>query len=206
MVVIIDTTMEVLVMENITFKQKMIDFVKRYGYYMFLGFMAISVIMTLIIVGLTDRNSDKNSLPTNSAITPYMPVLNATLYKEYYGDELVYNATLKQWETHNGIDLQVANGSKVYSILDGKVVDVYSNILEGTVVVVEHADGLTSCYGSLDNGVQVEIGDKVSRGDELGSVSSSANSEIDAGAHLHFSMMDDGQKIDLAAYLNISTK
>ena len=163
-------------MENYTFKQKMVDMIKRYGYYILLGVLVLVAVLTLIIVGVSDNKAkEDNSIPTSSTITPFMPVLNATLYKEFYGDELIYNSTLKQWETHNGIDLQVANGSKVYSILDGEVADVYSNVLEGTVVVIEHEDGLTSCYGSLDSNVNVEIGDSISRGDEIGTVSASAN-------------------------------
>ena len=193
-------------MENTSNMQKMIAFFKKYGYYLLLGFMTLSVVVTLIVVGVNDKKSSEIVKPANTQVSPFVPVLNATLYKEYFGDGLVYNETLKQWETHNGIDLKVANGSKVYSILDGEVVDVYSNILEGTVVVVEHADGLKSCYGSLDATTAVEIGDTVSRGDELGTVSSSANAELDAGAHLHFSMFDNGQKIDPAAYLNITAK
>ena len=192
-------------MENYTFKQKMINVFKKYGYYILLGFLEKGVVLTLILVGTTNKNQVEDTVPTNSSVTPFMPVLNATLYKEYYGDELIFNETLKQWETHNGIDLQVASGSKVYSILDGKVTDIYSNVLEGTVVVVEHEDGLTSCYGSLDKELNVEIGDSVNRGDELGVVSTSASAELDAGAHLHFSMFDNDQKIDPASYLNISS-
>lgn len=192
-------------MENYTFKQKMINVFKKYGYYILLGFLVMGVVLTLILVGTSNKNQVEDTVPTNSSVTPFMPVLNATLYKEYYGDELIYNETLKQWETHNGIDLQVASGSKVYSILDGKVTDIYSNVLEGTVVVVEHEDGLTSCYGSLDSELNVEIGDSVNRGDELGVVSTSASAELDAGAHLHFSMFDNDQKIDPASYLNISS-
>ena len=192
-------------MENYTFKQKMINVFKKYGYYILLGFLVMGVVLTLILVGTSNKNQLEDTVPTNSSVTPFMPVLNATLYKEYYGDELIYNETLKQWETHNGIDLQVASGSKVYSILDGKVTDIYSNVLEGTVVVVEHEDGLTSCYGSLDSELNVEIGDSVNRGDELGVVSTSASAELDAGAHLHFSMFDNDQKIDPASYLNISS-
>ena len=193
-------------MESITFKQKMVEFIKKYGYYLIIGFMTVTIALTLIIIGVNANNDNKTTIPTNSKVTPYMPVLNATLYKEYCGDELVYNSTLKQWETHNGIDLQVASGSKVYSILDGKVADIYTNILEGTVVVVEHENGLTSCYGSLGSDVDVEVGESISRGDEIGSVSSSANSEIDAGAHLHFSMFENNKKIDPASYLNIASK
>ena len=191
-------------MENTTFKQKITNMLKRYGYYFILGILVVGAILTMVLIGVSDSKKQQ-SVPTSTKITPYMPVLNATLYKEYYGDELCYNATLKQWETHNGIDLQVASGSSVYSILDGKVKDIYSNLLEGTVVVIEHADGLVSEYASLDSDLKVKIGDEVSRGDIIGAVSESANAESDAGAHLHFSMFDNDKKIDPAAYLNISS-
>ena len=194
-------------MENYTLKQKMSNILKKYGYFMLLGFMVLAVVLTLIIVGVGDNKANNDvTIPTNSSVTPYMPVLNATIYKEYYGDELSYNATLKQWETHNGVDFQVASGSKVYSILDGKVTNIYTNILEGTVVVVDHDNGLQSTYGSLDTELNVKIGDSVSRGDEIGTVSASATAESDAGSHLHFGLTDNGKKVDPASYLNIETK
>jgi murein DD-endopeptidase MepM/ murein hydrolase activator NlpD len=152
------------------------------------------------------KNNNEPIEDVSVSISPFLPVLNASIYKGYYGDELVYNSTLKQWETHNGIDFQAASGSSVYSILDGKVLDVYSNILEGAVVVVEHDNGLVSTYSSLDENVLVEQGDSVNRGQQLGTISETASSELDAGAHLHFSLEDNGKKIDPASYLNIQTK
>ena len=104
-------------------------------------------------------------------------------------------ADLSEWNTM--LNMISSSQRKIKIALVGKYIalhDAYLSVIES----LKHAGWY--------NGVQVEIGDKVSRGDELGSVSSSANSEIDAGAHLHFSMMDDGQKIDPAAYLNISKK
>ena len=83
---------------------------------------------------------------------------------------------------------------------------MYSNILEGSVVVVEHEDGIVSTYGSLDENVLVKEGDSVNRGQELGKISQTSSSELDAGAHLHFSITDNGNKIDPASYLNIETK
>ena len=192
-------------MENLTLKQKMTNVLKRYGYYFILGILVVGAVLTMILVGVSEGNKNKLTPTNSSTITPYMPVLNATLYKGYFADELTYNSTLKQWETHNGIDLQVASGSSVYSILDGKVKDVYTNILDGTVIVIEHNNGLTSEYSSLGSDVKVKVGDNVSRGDIIGAVSESANSELEAGAHLHFSMNDNGKKIDPAAYLNISS-
>lgn len=194
------------VMENRSTMQKMKNVLKRYGYYMILGALLLSVVITLLVVNKSSSNDDDGDYVPTTKVSAFLPVLNASIYKGYYGDELIYNSTLKQWETHNGIDFKSANGSKVYSILDGKVIDIYSNLLEGSVVVVEHADGLTSTYGSLDSQLQVKKGDTVNRGQVLGTISTTATGEGDAGAHLHFSMKDNGKKIDPASYLNIETK
>lgn len=192
-------------MEKESFGQKMKEVLKKYSYYFVLGVLLLGVVLTLIIVGV--NGSDEEPIEDVSVnVSPYLPVLNATIYKDYSMDELLYNATLKQWEVHDGLDLQAASGSKVYSILDGKVLDVYANILEGSVVIVEHENGLVSTYGSLDEDLLVKKGDTVNRGQELGTISDAASSEVEAGAHLHFSLEDNGKKIDPASYLNIGTK
>ena len=194
-------------MENRGFMQRMKDMIKKYSYYLVLGGLLLVVAITMIVVGVSSSNQlDEETVPTNTYVSPYLPVLNASVYKGYYADELVYNSTLKQWETHNAIDFVATNGSKVYSILDGKVKSVYSNLLEGQVVVIEHEDGLVSTYASLNEELKVKEGDIVNRGQEIGSVSDSSSGEIDAGAHLHFSLTDNGKNIDPAAYLNIETK
>ena len=192
-------------MESKSFKQKISGFFSKYGYFVLLGVLVLAVIITSIVASSVNKGEDKY-VDTNATVSAYMPVLNATIYKDYYSDELAFNSTLNQWETHKAIDFQVASGSNVYSILDGVVKDVYTNILEGTVVTIEHNDGLTSTYGSLDSELDVEVGDSISRGDVIGVVSASATSESDAGAHLHFAMSLDGEKIDPASYLNITNK
>lgn len=194
-------------MERNNMKLKMKNMLQKYGYYILIGVLLFSVVLTLIIVAVNNSNKkQEETIPTNTIVSPYLPVLNASIYKGYYGDELIYNSTLKQWETHKAIDFSAATGSKVYSILDGTVVDVYSNLLEGSVVVIEHDNGIVSTYGSLDENLLVKEGDKVNRGQELGTISTSATNETDANAHLHFSMTDNGKKIDPASYLNIETK
>ncbi len=194
-------------MENLTMKQKMIYVLKKYGYYFLLGIMLAGILATIIAVSVSSSSVEEEpNAPTSSAVTPFMPVANATVYKGYYGDSLCFNETLKQWETHKAIDFQVASGSGVYATLDGVVKDVYTNLLEGTVVVLEHDGGLVSTYGSLDSDVKVNVGDMVNRGDQIGVVSNSATCEASADAHLHFVMEKNGQKVDPSAYLNISNK
>ena len=194
-------------MEGKLIMRKIKNVFQKYGYYLILGVLVLTAVISLIAIAV---NKNKNNTPITEdvavTISPYLPVLNATIYKDYSVDELLYNSTLKQWEVHKGLDFQTATGSSVYSILDGKVVDVYSNVLEGSVVVVEHDNGWVSTYASLDENVNVKKGDSVNRGDQLGTVSSSASAELDAGAHLHFSLEDNGKAVDPAAYLNIGTK
>ena len=194
-------------MENLTMKQKMIYVLKKYGYYFFMGVLLLGILATIIAVSVSSSKVEEESnTPTSTTITPFMPVANASIYKGYYGDSLCFNETLRQWETHKAIDFQVASGSNVYAMLDGVVKNVYSNLLEGTVVELEHDGGITSTYGSLDSDVKVSIGDSVNRGDVIGVVSDSATCEASAEAHLHFVMERDGEKIDPSAYLNISNK
>ena len=187
--------------------QKIKNVLQKYGYYFMLGFLVFAAVITAVVISV---NKGQNNKPITEdvsvTVSPYLPVLNATIYKDYSADELLYNSTLKQWEVHKGLDFQTATGSSVYSILDGKVVDVYSNVLQGSVVVVEHDNGWVSTYASLGENVKVKEGDLVNRGDQLGVVSSSASAELDAGAHLHFSLEDNGRSVDPAAYLNIGTK
>ena len=194
-------------MEGRVFMQKIKNVLQKYGYYFILGFLVFAAVITAVVISV---NKGQNNKPITEdvsvTVSPYLPVLNATIYKDYSADELLYNSTLKQWEVHKGLDFQTATGSSVYSILDGKVVDVYSNVLQGSVVVVEHDNGWVSTYASLGENVKVKEGDLVNRGDQLGVVSSSASAELDAGAHLHFSLEDNGRSVDPAAYLNIGTK
>ena len=194
-------------MEGRVFMQKIKNVLQKYGYYFMLGFLVFAAVITAVVISVNNGQNNKPITEDVSVtVSPYLPVLNATIYKDYSADELLYNSTLKQWEVHKGLDFKTATGSSVYSILDGKVVDVYSNVLQGSVVVVEHDNGWVSTYASLGENVKVKEGDLVNRGDQLGVVSSSASAELDAGAHLHFSLEDNGRSVDPAAYLNIGTK
>ena len=197
--------------QNYTKKQKIKDFFSRYGY--LIAVLASILFLTMVIVisanssGRGKAEGVENQAPVSSQISFGLPMLDATIYKDYNGNELVYNATLKQWEAHKAIDFVATSNSSVYAVMDGVVKDIYSNYLEGTVVVLEHANGLTTSYGSLDEDLKVEKGDAVKKGDVLGSASESASRECGIGAYLHFTTFDEeGKKIDPAAYLNLSSK
>ncbi len=200
-------------MEDKEQKQTIKGFFKENLYFLILAGVAVIFSIIIIVASLSSGTKapvveDNNTKePVTTTITYYLPVLNASILKDYSATELQYNATLNQWEAHKSIDFLASAGSEVKSITAGKVIDVYTNYLEGTVVKIQHDNGLISEYASLNEDVKVAKGDKVEANATIGYVSASANAEASDGAHLHFTMYDvDGKKIDPAGYLNLSNK
>lgn len=192
-------------------KERFVSWVKNYGYLVLLvvGFLTLMLVVTFASIGnVKDNNINKEPQEEVNA-TPLsfgLPVMDATLYKGYSDTNLQWNATLKQYEAHMALDFVATDGSSVLAVLDGTVTNVYSTYLDGTVIEVTHANNLKSVYGSMDSTTNFSVGDQVKKGDILGTISASANAELDGGAHLHFELLENDKKIDPSAYLNIDAK
>ena len=119
----------------------------------------------------------------------------------FSADELQYDATMGDWRTHDGIDIQAPEGTQVLAAEAGTVQSVYEDNLMGTVVVIDHGDGVQTLYASLEADPAVEAGDEVTAGQVIGTVGSTAAAEADRGAHLHFSVTQNGEPTDPEAYL-----
>ena len=133
------------------------------------------------------------------------PMKNATIVKDYSASELQYNDTLKQWEIHKAVDFVSAESSDVFAVADGRVTNVYTNYLEGTVIEITHANGIVTVYKSLAE-TNVAIGDKVGAGQKIGLASESMAQELNAGAHLHFEIFENGIKVNPNNYLDLGSK
>lgn len=176
--------------------------IKKYGYY---AVLALSLTVLTLVVMLTAPTND--DVPTGgSAIVFLDPVANTTILKEYSDTALLYNQTLNQWEAHKALDFVAPEGADVLAVYGGTVQAIYTNYIEGTVVVIDHGDGLKTLYGSLDSQVQVEEGDTVDKGDVIGVASDSAMNEVSDGAHVHFEVWEDDTKVDPSAYLASAEK
>lgn len=187
-------------------KEKIKAFLVRYGYLMLAGVLIVAFIVSIIALATSNKNEQVGVSNQQATLSFYLPIADATITKNYNGNALQYNATLNQWEVHKGIDFSAPVGTEVCSVSAGKVTDIYNNYLEGTVVVISHANNLTSKYGSLDEDVNVNVGDTVSGGQVIGTVATSAKGELSESSHLHFEMLENDKKIDPSAYLDISNK
>jgi murein DD-endopeptidase MepM/ murein hydrolase activator NlpD len=94
---------------------------------------------------------------------------------------------------HLGIDIAAPQGTPVRAIAGGTVVWAgWKNNGGGFVVVVEHANGMTSTYNHSSR-VSVARGDVVGQGDTIALVGSTGNS---TGPHLDFRIEMGGRFVD----------
>lgn len=116
-------------------------------------------------------------------------------------DQLVYDETLGDWRTHDGVDLRAEAGSAVSSAAAGTVLSVEEDDRMGTTVTIQHEDGYVTTYASLHPEVCVMAGDAVSAGTVIGTVGTTALAEMSLGEHVHFSVTRDGEVVDPLEFL-----
>lgn len=143
--------------------------------------------------------------PVSTVITFIMPVSSTTKITEY-SETMVFNSTLNRFSAHKAIDFFAEEGTPVYAAYKGTVENVETSILQGVTVTIDHGNGLKTVYNSIEDGNEVYIGQKVEQGDVIGYVSTTNKQEYKEGAHLHFSVVEDGVTIDPSKYLTINEK
>lgn len=134
-----------------------------------------------------------------------LPMENAVIVKDFDDSKLQLNGSLERWEIHLSVDLASEN-NKVFSVYDGIVKSVESNTLDGCIITIEHTDGFVSVYSSLAEDAKVKEGDKVTKGQEIGTASTTATNESKDGEHLHFTLLKDGTEVDPNNYLDLQNK
>jgi murein DD-endopeptidase MepM/ murein hydrolase activator NlpD len=105
--------------------------------------------------------------------------------------------TKKARKHHDGIDLAAPTGATIRSIASGHVIFADQFGGYGNLIVIRHANGLTSHYGHC-NETSVRVGQKVLAGDVIGTVGSTGRS---TGPHLHFEIRRNGEPEHPERYL-----
>ena len=119
----------------------------------------------------------------------HMPVKGVVI-AGFDSEKFVFNKTLSQWTTHNGVDIRANEGDDVVAVLAGIVEDVYSDDLCGKTVAISHTGGKKTYYCGMKE-TTVEKGAKVNAGQKLGTVGTPPF-EASEGAHLHFEYVVNG--------------
>ncbi len=138
---------------------------------------------------------------TDAVPTFFVRPVSGEVLREFSGDELVYDRTMGDWRTHNGVDFLAEDGTLVSVVADGVIEDVYRDEYYGTGILVDHGGGLKSTYLGLIENATVSPGQTVTAGETIGAVSTTALFESLEQAHLHVEMTLDGVRVDPLAYL-----
>jgi murein DD-endopeptidase MepM/ murein hydrolase activator NlpD len=90
---------------------------------------------------------------------------------------------------HPGIDISTPEGTKVVAPADGVVVAAGRRGAYGNAIIINHGHGTTTRYGHL-SGFNVHPGQRVRRGDVIGSVGNTGRSNA---PHLHYEVWVNDQ-------------
>ena len=101
---------------------------------------------------------------------------------------------------HGGIDIGAASGTPIMSYAAGTVVqNVAWNKTAGNYIKIDHGNGVCSRYLHMVQPSPLAVGTQVAAGQEVGKV---GNTGVGTGAHLHFEIHINGEKVDPLLYVN----
>ena len=140
------------------------------------------------------QNSEKEELS-------FQKPVEGDVVKEFAKDNLVYSNTLEEWTTHTGIDIKADKTTVVNSAEAGTVKSIKNDPRYGLTIVVEHTGGYETVYSNLLTSEFVIEGEKVEKGQALGTVGNTAAFEIADEPHLHFEILKDSVAIDPSIYI-----
>lgn len=161
---------------------------------------------------ITDYSSQE-AVPVNAMEENFkMPVMDeksVVIKKEFYD----YDASSEEQEAalvfynntyypSTGIDIAQKNGESfdIVASLSGTVVRAENDPILGNVVEIEHENGVTTFYQSLEE-MHVEAGVAVDQGDVIGTAGTSVYNK-DAGIHVHFEIRQNNEPVNPVAFFN----
>ena len=143
-----------------------------------------------------EPSDNKEEAKTPQAVAEYSaPIENGEIIAQYSPDKPLYSYTLKDWRTHNGIDIAAPSGTEVANVCEGVVETIEQDDLMGNMVTIRHTDGKVSRYASLAT-VSVEEGQLLKRGETIGTVGTSMLLECGETDHLHYELWNEDQPVE----------
>jgi murein DD-endopeptidase MepM/ murein hydrolase activator NlpD len=132
-----------------------------------------------------------------AAVPAIQPILNEDLNLLASGFGMRIHPILKVRKMHLGVDFAAPKGTPIYATGDGVVINVktiYGGY--GKYVEIDHGFGFVSRYAHM-NDFAVKKGQKVKRGDQIGTVGNTGSS---TGPHVHYEIIKDGRFVNPVNY------
>jgi len=104
----------------------------------------------------------------------------------------------KPSENHFGIDIAAKKDQPVIAVLDGKIIAANYSIMDGNVILLQHANNLVSIY-KHNQRLAKKAGDFVKSGEVIAFVGDKG--ETSTGPHLHFELWFNGKALNPRDYI-----
>ena len=154
------------------------------------------------IANKTTTTNAKTSEKTeqNKELSFAKPV-EGEIVREYAKENLIYSETLQEWTTHMGIDIKADKTTIVEAAEEGTVKSIKNDPRYGLTIVIEHSNGFQTLYANLLTSEFVVEGEKVEKGQSIGTVGNTAIFETADEPHLHFEILKDSIQVDPSIYI-----
>ncbi len=151
------------------------------------------------------NNSQNDTVNTSSneekvELNFAMPV-EGEIVREFAKENLIFSETLQEWTTHNGVDIKADKTTVVKAAEAGTVKSIKNDPRYGLTVVIDHGNNFQTVYSNLLTSEFVIEGEKIEKGQSIGTVGNTAVFEIADEPHLHFEILKDSIQIDPNIYL-----
>jgi murein DD-endopeptidase MepM/ murein hydrolase activator NlpD len=134
--------------------------------------------------------------PKSYVNSQYIVPLQSKITSDF-GKARIYNGSLSGY--HSGTDFRAKVGTPIIASNDGKVVLAKNRFYAGNSVIIDHGEGIYTCYYHLSE-FRVQKGDIVKKGQLL---ALSGDTGRITGPHLHFCVRVGGVQVDPLQLINL---
>ena len=122
------------------------------------------------------------------------PIVGAAYTVEY---NVIYtNKTLGWIYRHKAVDFEAEEGTAVCSMAEGTIESISYSEETGNIIVVNHGGDLKTIYRFVEPTSTLKEGQKVAKGQQIGTVAAAYGIEHHDGAHLHLEITVNGTNVD----------
>lgn len=150
----------------------------------------------------TSSTEQKAEETKNAVATFFTLPVTGEVIKGYSESELVYSKTYGDMRIHLGLDIKAGSGTAVKASGDGKVLGIAKDPLYGTMVTIDHGNGITGLYCGLNESVKVKKGQVVAAGENIGAIGTVPCESSDE-AHLHLAFKENDKYISPLSLINL---
>lgn len=150
----------------------------------------------------TESNKLDVKEPVEEKVFKFQYPISGDVIMDYAKNKLVYSETLKEWITHEGIDIKAELATPVKASEDGIVEGVKMDPRYGNTIIIAHENGYRTIYSNLSTQNMVYVGKKIKKGEIISGVGEGFGFEFKEGAHVHFEILDENRNsLDVVNFL-----